>query len=196
MWQLPQSLNCSTDPGSISVRRLALVAQSRTERDLSGRCRFEPCRVHQSPKPPPRGSGPMCRQNSETLVVLYEPQFIVADAIRQGLLEEIKLDQPAADLGGIHLIYPPDRSPPEGPGHDRFPDSRHSLRDRRGALIDAAADCAIVLHAVSTVCPKPMRLAAAVRPRPDGDPRAREAQGCNPARAWWRQAPFRYPRAS
>ena len=54
----------------------------------------------------------MCRQNSETLVVLYEPQFIVADAIRQGLLEEIKLDQPAADLGGIHLIYPPDRSPP------------------------------------------------------------------------------------
>ncbi|MFD1981627.1 LysR family transcriptional regulator [Mesorhizobium newzealandense] len=46
------------------------------------------------------------------LGVLYEPQFIVADAIRQGLLEEIKLDQPAADLGGIHLVYSPDRSPP------------------------------------------------------------------------------------
>jgi DNA-binding transcriptional LysR family regulator len=46
------------------------------------------------------------------LGVPYEPQFIVADAIRQGLLEEITLDQPAADLGGIHLVYSPDRSPP------------------------------------------------------------------------------------
>lgn len=46
------------------------------------------------------------------LGVLYEPQFIVAEAIRQGLLEEVKLDQPTADLGGIHLVYAPDRSPP------------------------------------------------------------------------------------
>jgi DNA-binding transcriptional LysR family regulator len=46
------------------------------------------------------------------LGVLYEPEFIVADAIRRGQLERVTLDAPAADVGGIHLIYLPDRSPP------------------------------------------------------------------------------------
>ncbi|WP_439632114.1 LysR substrate-binding domain-containing protein [Shinella sp.] len=46
------------------------------------------------------------------LGVLYEPQFIVADAIREGRLEQVTLDQPTADLGGIHLVYSPDRHPP------------------------------------------------------------------------------------
>jgi len=46
------------------------------------------------------------------LGILYEPEFIVADAIGQGLLEAVTLDAPAANLGGIHLIYLPDRSPP------------------------------------------------------------------------------------
>ncbi|HEY0121183.1 MAG TPA: LysR family transcriptional regulator [Rhizobium sp.] len=46
------------------------------------------------------------------LGVLYEPQFIVADAIRDGRLEQVSLDQPTADLGGIHLVYSPDRHPP------------------------------------------------------------------------------------
>jgi DNA-binding transcriptional LysR family regulator len=46
------------------------------------------------------------------LGVLYEPEFIVADAIGQGLLEAVTLDAPTANLGGIHLIYLPDRSPP------------------------------------------------------------------------------------
>lgn len=46
------------------------------------------------------------------LGVLYEPEFIVADAIRRGKLERVTLDAPAADVGGIHLVYLPDRSPP------------------------------------------------------------------------------------
>lgn len=46
------------------------------------------------------------------LGILYEPEFIVADAIRRGKLEGVTLDAPTADLGGIHLIYLPDRSPP------------------------------------------------------------------------------------
>ena len=44
--------------------------------------------------------------------VLYEPEFIVADAIRRGELEAVALDAPAADVGGIHLVYARDRSPP------------------------------------------------------------------------------------
>jgi len=44
--------------------------------------------------------------------VLYEPEFIVADAIRRGELESVTLDARTADVGGIHLIYSPDRSPP------------------------------------------------------------------------------------
>ncbi|MES2183272.1 MAG: LysR family transcriptional regulator [Pseudomonadota bacterium] len=46
------------------------------------------------------------------LGVLYEPEFIVADAIRQGALERIVLDADTADLGGIHLVRAPDRAPP------------------------------------------------------------------------------------
>jgi DNA-binding transcriptional LysR family regulator len=46
------------------------------------------------------------------LGVLYEPEFIVADAIRQGALERVTLDAPAADLGGIHLVRSSDRTPP------------------------------------------------------------------------------------
>jgi DNA-binding transcriptional LysR family regulator len=46
------------------------------------------------------------------LGILYEPEFIVADAIRRGKLEGVTLDAPTADLGGIHLIYLRDRSPP------------------------------------------------------------------------------------
>jgi DNA-binding transcriptional LysR family regulator len=46
------------------------------------------------------------------LGVLYEPEFIVAGAIRQGTLECIALDADTADLGGIHLVRAPDRAPP------------------------------------------------------------------------------------
>jgi DNA-binding transcriptional LysR family regulator len=65
-------------------------------------------------------NGTMRANNGDALVaaaiaghgVLYEPEFIVSDAIRRGELEDVALDARAADVGGIHLIYSPDRSPP------------------------------------------------------------------------------------
>jgi DNA-binding transcriptional LysR family regulator len=45
------------------------------------------------------------------LGVLYQSEFIVADAIRRGELEPVSLDVPTADLGGIHLLYSLDHSP-------------------------------------------------------------------------------------
>ncbi|UPQ84688.1 LysR family transcriptional regulator [Pseudomonas knackmussii] len=44
--------------------------------------------------------------------VIYQPQFIVAAALSRGELVEIELDQPPLGLGGIHVVYPPDRRPP------------------------------------------------------------------------------------
>ncbi len=46
------------------------------------------------------------------LGVLYEPEFIVADAVRRGELEALELDAASADLGGIHLLRSADRTPP------------------------------------------------------------------------------------
>lgn len=44
--------------------------------------------------------------------LIYQPQFIVAQALRSGALVALELDQPCLELGGIHVIYPPDRRPP------------------------------------------------------------------------------------
>lgn len=44
--------------------------------------------------------------------VIYQPQFIVAEALRRGELVVLELDQPTLELGGIHAVYPPDRRPP------------------------------------------------------------------------------------
>ncbi|MGE4406342.1 LysR substrate-binding domain-containing protein [Pseudomonas sp.] len=44
--------------------------------------------------------------------VIYQPQFIVAPALRSGDLVALTLDQPCVALGGIHVVYPPDRRPP------------------------------------------------------------------------------------
>jgi len=46
------------------------------------------------------------------LGVVYQPDFIVADAIERGELEHVRLDVPTADLGGIHILYSLDHSPP------------------------------------------------------------------------------------
>jgi DNA-binding transcriptional LysR family regulator len=46
------------------------------------------------------------------LGVVYQPDFIVADAIRGGDLEAVSMDSPTADLGGIHILYSLDHSPP------------------------------------------------------------------------------------
>jgi len=44
--------------------------------------------------------------------VIYQPQFIVAGALQRGELVVLELDEPPMELGGIHLLYPPDRRPP------------------------------------------------------------------------------------
>ena len=44
--------------------------------------------------------------------LIYQPQFIVAAALSRGELEVIELDQQPLGLGGIHVVYPPDRRPP------------------------------------------------------------------------------------
>lgn len=44
--------------------------------------------------------------------LIYQPNFIVGDALAQGKLVTLELDQPTLDLGGIHVLFPPDRRPP------------------------------------------------------------------------------------
>ena len=44
--------------------------------------------------------------------IIYQPHFIIADALERGALVTLELDKPAARLGGIHVLYPPDRRPP------------------------------------------------------------------------------------
>ncbi|WP_159912534.1 LysR family transcriptional regulator [Pantoea sp. 18069] len=44
--------------------------------------------------------------------VIYQPSFIVAEALASGALVALALDQPALDLGGLHVLFPPDRRPP------------------------------------------------------------------------------------
>jgi DNA-binding transcriptional LysR family regulator len=46
------------------------------------------------------------------LGVVYQPDFIVGDAILRGELEPVSLDVPTSDLGGIHVLYSLDHSPP------------------------------------------------------------------------------------
>jgi len=65
-------------------------------------------------------SGDLLANNGSALVaaavggqgIIYQPQFIVAGALRRGELVVLELDKPAMDVGGIHLLYPPDRRPP------------------------------------------------------------------------------------
>lgn len=65
-------------------------------------------------------SGDLLANNGTALVaaavggqgVIYQPQFIVAGALRRGELVVLELDEPPTELGGIHLLYPPDRRPP------------------------------------------------------------------------------------
>ncbi len=44
--------------------------------------------------------------------LIYQPLFIVAEALERGELVPLALDQPTHALGGIHAVYPPDRHPP------------------------------------------------------------------------------------
>jgi len=65
-------------------------------------------------------SGDLIANNGEALLaaaiggqgIVYQPQFIVAPGLRSGELVALELDHPSVGLGGIHVVYPPDRRPP------------------------------------------------------------------------------------
>ena len=43
--------------------------------------------------------------------VVYQPTFVVADALRSGELVALTMDQPTVEFGGIYAVYLPDRHP-------------------------------------------------------------------------------------
>ena len=65
-------------------------------------------------------SGNLLANNGDALLaaaiagqgLIYQPHFIVCEAVKRGDLLVLELDQPMVDLGGIHVLYPPDRRPP------------------------------------------------------------------------------------
>jgi DNA-binding transcriptional LysR family regulator len=65
-------------------------------------------------------SGNLLANNGDALLeaavrgqgILYQPNFIVGEAVARGELVVLELDRPPMDLGGIHVLYPPDRRPP------------------------------------------------------------------------------------
>ncbi|WP_278803611.1 LysR family transcriptional regulator [Marinobacter nauticus] len=64
--------------------------------------------------------GPLRANNGDALLaaavggqgVIYQPDFIVADAVREGTLVTLDLDIPAVELGGVHLLFSPARRLP------------------------------------------------------------------------------------
>lgn len=65
-------------------------------------------------------SGNLLANNGDALLaaavgghgIIYQPHFIVGEALKRGELVALKLDKPVIELGGIHVLYPPDRRPP------------------------------------------------------------------------------------
>lgn len=65
-------------------------------------------------------SGNLAANNGDALLIaaragqglIYQPDFIVAQALREGHLQQLELDVPSYSLGGVHLLYPPERRPP------------------------------------------------------------------------------------
>ncbi|MDX3895499.1 LysR family transcriptional regulator [Pusillimonas sp.] len=65
-------------------------------------------------------SGDLLANNGEALLaaavggqgIIYQPHFIVGEALARGDLVALELDKPVVELGGIHVLYPPDRRPP------------------------------------------------------------------------------------
>ena len=65
-------------------------------------------------------SGDLMANNGDALMaaalggqgLIYQPHFIVGKALEQGKLVSVELDHPPLALGGIHVLYPPDRRPP------------------------------------------------------------------------------------
>lgn len=44
--------------------------------------------------------------------IVYQPNFIVGDALATGQSVSLELDQPLLDLGGLYVLFAPDRRPP------------------------------------------------------------------------------------
>lgn len=44
--------------------------------------------------------------------LIYQPDFIVNDALANGQLVALELDKPVVEVGGLHVLTPPDRRPP------------------------------------------------------------------------------------
>lgn len=65
-------------------------------------------------------SGNLLANNGDALLeaavrgqgIIYQPAFIVGAALARGELVALELDAPSVALGGIHVLYPPDRRPP------------------------------------------------------------------------------------
>jgi DNA-binding transcriptional LysR family regulator len=65
-------------------------------------------------------NGDLLANNGDALLVaaiagqgiIYQPRFIVGEAIQRGELVALELDKPVVELGGIYVLYPPDRRPP------------------------------------------------------------------------------------
>ncbi|HLU77831.1 MAG TPA: LysR family transcriptional regulator [Burkholderiales bacterium] len=65
-------------------------------------------------------SGDLMANNGDALLaaavrgqgIIYQPHFIVGEALARGELVALELDKPVVELGGIHALYPPDRRPP------------------------------------------------------------------------------------
>src|SRR5690606_1608731 len=65
-------------------------------------------------------SGNLMANNGDALLaaavrgqgLVYQPRFIVGQALARGELVALELDRPAIGLGGIHVLYPPERRPP------------------------------------------------------------------------------------
>ena len=65
-------------------------------------------------------SGPLRAGNGDALVaaaiagmgIIYQPTFIVADAVAESKLEVIELDHPPFNFGNIYAVYPPNEHLP------------------------------------------------------------------------------------
>ena len=44
--------------------------------------------------------------------IIYQPNFIVSEALASGALVAFELDHPPLDLGGLHVLFAPDRRLP------------------------------------------------------------------------------------
>ena len=65
-------------------------------------------------------SGNLCANNGDALAaaaiagqgLIYQPTFIVSEALKTGALVKLELDHPSCAVGDIFVLYPPEHRPP------------------------------------------------------------------------------------